>query len=109
MLSNQQLAQDLERFAPLYERVRTVIPDVEWPIHVPHISAINALKKERNAVILAHYYQEDEIQDLADVVGDSLALARAAQQADCEVVAFCGRCARWPRFRSDRRQPTPRP
>jgi quinolinate synthase len=52
--------------------------------------AIRALKAERNAVILAHYYQDDEIQDLADVVGDSLALARAAQQVDSEVIAFCG-------------------
>lgn len=52
--------------------------------------AIVDLKHERNALVLAHYYQEDEIQDLADVVGDSLALARAAQQADCEVIAFCG-------------------
>ena len=52
--------------------------------------AILELKRERNALLLAHYYQEDEIQDLADVVGDSLALARAAQQADCDVIAFCG-------------------
>jgi quinolinate synthase len=52
--------------------------------------AILALKAERNAVILAHYYQDDEIQDLADVVGDSLALARAAQQVDSDVIAFCG-------------------
>src|SRR3977135_2936461 len=48
------------------------------------------LKKERNAVILAHYYQESEIQDLADHVGDSLGLARAAQKANAEVIAFCG-------------------
>ncbi len=48
------------------------------------------LKKERNAILLAHYYQESEVQDLADVVGDSLQLARAAQKADCEVIAFCG-------------------
>ena len=52
--------------------------------------AILALKDERNAVILAHYYQESEIQDLADFVGDSLALARAAQKVDREVIAFCG-------------------
>jgi len=52
--------------------------------------AIGELKRERNALILAHYYQEDEIQDLADFVGDSLALARAAQKADCDVIAFCG-------------------
>ncbi len=52
--------------------------------------AILALKEERNAVILAHYYQDDEIQDLADVVGDSLALARAAQSVDRDVIVFCG-------------------
>src|SRR5262249_27752833 len=52
--------------------------------------AIRALKDERNAVILAHYYQESEIQDLADFVGDSLQLARAARKVDREVIAFCG-------------------
>jgi quinolinate synthase len=52
--------------------------------------AIVRLKEERNAILLAHYYQEDEIQDLADVVGDSLALARAAQKVDRDVIAFCG-------------------
>src|SRR5437763_11932527 len=53
-------------------------------------SEIARLKTERNAVILAHYYQESEIQDLADHVGDSLGLARAAQKADADVIAFCG-------------------
>jgi quinolinate synthase len=54
-------------------------------------AAIRELKRERKALLLAHYYQDDEIQDLADVVGDSLALAQAAQRAgDCEVIAFCG-------------------
>jgi quinolinate synthase len=52
--------------------------------------AIRELKEERNAVLLAHYYQEDAIQDLADFVGDSLALARAATRVDREVIAFCG-------------------
>jgi quinolinate synthase len=52
--------------------------------------AIVALKEERNAVLLAHYYQEDEIQDLADFVGDSLALAQAATQVDRDVIVFCG-------------------
>ena len=52
--------------------------------------AILELKEERNAVVLAHYYQEDEIQDLADFVGDSLALARAATGVDRDVIAFCG-------------------
>jgi quinolinate synthase len=53
-------------------------------------AAIVDLKRERNAVLLAHYYQEDEIQDLADFVGDSLALAQAAARADVDVIAFCG-------------------
>ena len=52
--------------------------------------AILELKRERNAIVLAHYYQDSELQDIADVVGDSLGLARAAQQAECDVIAFCG-------------------
>jgi quinolinate synthase len=48
------------------------------------------LKKERGAILLAHYYQESEIQDVADVVGDSLQLAQAAQKVDCDVIVFCG-------------------
>jgi quinolinate synthase len=53
-------------------------------------AAIIDLKRERNAVILAHFYQESEIQDLADFVGDSLALAQAAKKADRDVIVFCG-------------------
>jgi quinolinate synthase len=52
--------------------------------------AILRLKDERNAVLLAHYYQESEIQDLADFVGDSLQLAQAARKVDREVIVFCG-------------------
>ena len=48
------------------------------------------LKRERHAIILAHHYQEDEIQDLADAVGDSLELARRAQEFSGDVIAFCG-------------------
>lgn len=53
-------------------------------------AAILELKQEKGAFLLAHYYQESEVQDLADVVGDSLALARAAQQVECERIVFCG-------------------
>lgn len=51
---------------------------------------IERLRKERNAVILAHYYQKPEIQDLADYIGDSLELSRKAAASDAEVIAFCG-------------------
>ncbi|MEO5587743.1 MAG: quinolinate synthase NadA [Novosphingobium sp.] len=51
---------------------------------------IDRLRKERNAVILAHYYQKPELQDLADFVGDSLELSRKAAATDAEVIAFCG-------------------
>src|SRR5258706_14239552 len=51
---------------------------------------IRRLKRERNAVILAHYYQESEIQDLSDVIGDSLQLAQAAQKTQADVILFAG-------------------
>ncbi len=54
------------------------------------IEEINRLRKERNAVILAHYYQKPELQDIADFVGDSLELSRKAADTDAEVIAFCG-------------------
>src|ERR1700748_342068 len=48
------------------------------------------LKRERNAILLAHFYQESEVQDVADVIGDSLQLAQAAKKTDADVIAFCG-------------------
>ena len=77
--------------APLYERVRRVIPELEWPVHAPYIAAIQALKAERNAVILAHNYQTPEIfHCVSDLVGDSLALARGAAKTDAEVIVMAG-------------------
>jgi quinolinate synthase len=83
---------DVEReTAHLYERVKNVIPSVEWPFFAPYVRAINKLKKERNAVILAHNYQTPEIYNcVSDVVGDSLQLAREAAKADADVIVQCG-------------------
>ena len=52
------------------------------------VEAIERLKRERNAVVLAHYYQEPEIQDIADFIGDSLELSRKAANTDADVIAF---------------------
>jgi quinolinate synthase len=77
--------------APIYERLRAVIPEMEWPIHAPYVAAINELKQKRNAVILAHNYQTPEIfHGVADITGDSLALAREAAKTDAEVIVLCG-------------------
>ncbi len=75
----------------LYESVRHVIPEVEWATFAPEIEAIQRLKKERNAVILAHNYQTPEIfHGVADIVGDSLALAKEAQTVDADVIVLAG-------------------
>jgi quinolinate synthase len=77
--------------APLYEKVRHVIPAIEWPVFAPTIRAINRLKRERNAVILAHNYQTPEIYHcVADIVGDSLQLAQEAARTDADVIVQCG-------------------
>jgi quinolinate synthase len=74
-----------------YAKVQHAIPAIEWPAFAADIDAIVALKKSRNAVILAHNYQTPEIfHCVADIVGDSLALAREAMQVEAEVIVLAG-------------------
>src|ERR1700753_4168994 len=85
------MAATLERTAPLYQRVKSVIPPIEWPVVADDIDAILTLKKQRNAVILAHNYQTPEIfHCVADIKGDSLQLAIAAAKSDAEIIVQCG-------------------
>jgi quinolinate synthase len=75
----------------LYDKVKSVILPAEWSEFAPDVDAILALKRERNAVILAHNYQTPEIfHGVADIVGDSLALAREAMKTDAEVIVLAG-------------------
>jgi quinolinate synthase len=77
--------------APLYDKVKHHIPEIEWPVHAPYIHAINQLKKQRNAVILAHNYQTPEIYHcVADIAGDSLQLAMEATRVEADVIVQCG-------------------
>src|SRR3954462_1307024 len=91
-MSVPQFSPDLmARTAPLYERVRSVIPSIEWPAFAGDIDAILELKRERDAVVLAHNYQTPEIfHCVADIVGDSLALAREAMKTEADVIVLAG-------------------
>ena len=75
----------------LYKKVAKFIPEVEWAVHEPLIEKINKLKKEKNAVILAHSYMTPEIYHcVADIVGDSLLLAKESQKAKADIIIMCG-------------------
>lgn len=85
------LADAFERTASLYEKVRRVVPPADWAFFAEDAEAILRLKRERNAVILAHNYQTPEIfHCVADIVGDSLALAREATRVDADVIVLAG-------------------
>lgn len=83
--------QLLSDYAELGERLDRLLPCLEWPLHLPWIDAIRRLKVSRGAVIMAHSYQSPEIfHGVADVTGDSLALAQAAAACDAELIVLCG-------------------
>ena len=75
----------------IYQKVSKVIPEIEWAFHAPLIHKINMLKKEKNAVVLAHNYQTPEIfHGIADIAADSLALAVEAEKTDAAIIILCG-------------------
>jgi quinolinate synthase len=81
----------IRELKPVYARVARVISPLEWAGHAPYIKAIRDLKREKNAVILAHNYMTPEIfHGVGDIVGDSLQLAKEAASTDADVIVQCG-------------------
>jgi len=75
----------------IYDRMDRVVSPMDWAIHAPYVKAINALKKERNAVILGHNYMTPDIyHGISDFVGDSLQLAIKATEVEADVIVQCG-------------------
>ena len=90
--------------AALYDRVKRVIPPPEWATFAEDVDAILELKRRRNAVVLAHNYQTPEIfHGVADIVGDSLLLAREATKVDADIIVLAGVSFSLSGVRSERR------
>jgi quinolinate synthase len=76
---------------PIYQKISKVMPEIEWSVHAPYIHKINQLKKEKNAIVLAHNYQTPEIyHGIADVAADSLALAIEAAKTNADIIVMAG-------------------
>ena len=76
---------------PIYQKISKIMPEIEWSVHAPYIHKINQLKKEKNAIILAHNYQTPEIyHGISDVAADSLALAIEASKTNADIIVMAG-------------------
>ena len=76
---------------PIYQKISKFLPEIEWSVHAPYIHKINKLKREKNAIILAHNYQTPEIyHGIADVAADSLALAIEASKTEADIIVMAG-------------------
>ena len=75
----------------IYQKISKVMPEIEWSVHAPYIHRINQLKKDKNAIVLAHNYQTPEIyHGVADVAADSLALAIEASKTKADIIVMAG-------------------
>ena len=83
--------RNLSSSQEIYKKISKFVPENEWKIHAPLIEKINKLKKEKNAIILAHNYQTPEIyHGVADIAADSLALAVEAAKTSADKIIMCG-------------------
>tara|TARA_Y100000590_G_scaffold174223_1_gene199243 strand:+ start:101 stop:1090 length:990 start_codon:yes stop_codon:yes gene_type:complete len=87
-----EISEEIKKVTdPIYKKISNTVPEIEWLSYAPYIYKINKLKKEKNAIILAHNYQTPEIyHGISDFSADSLALAVEAAKTKAEIIIMCG-------------------